>query len=94
LKRWIFDKQQKGVPGTRRYRHRSLGDVETNLPKNKRQQQQFAQAIQARTSVIKSIVGHVNRITVSEGVFCTWYCSFPINVSSDGENKSECRCMI
>jgi hypothetical protein len=26
-----------------------VGDAETNLPKNKKQQQQFAQAIQVRT---------------------------------------------
>jgi hypothetical protein len=49
LKRWIFEKQQKGAQGTRRHRHRSVGDAETNLPKNKKQQQQFAQAIQVRT---------------------------------------------
>ncbi|KAJ9594749.1 hypothetical protein L9F63_013959, partial [Diploptera punctata] len=45
LKRWIFDKQQKGAQTARRHRHKSVGDVEVNLPKNKRQQ--FAQAIQA-----------------------------------------------
>jgi mRNA-decapping enzyme subunit 2 len=47
LRRWIFEKQQRGAQGTRRHRHKSLGDVEASLPKNKRQQQQFAQAIQA-----------------------------------------------
>jgi len=46
LRRWIFEKQQRGAQGTRRHRHKSLGDVEASLPKNKRQQQQFAQAIQ------------------------------------------------
>jgi hypothetical protein len=49
LKRWIFEKQQKGAQGVRRHRHRSVGDAEPNLPRNKRQQQlqqQFTQAIQ------------------------------------------------
>ncbi|XP_069682519.1 m7GpppN-mRNA hydrolase isoform X1 [Periplaneta americana] len=55
LKRWIFDKQQKGAQGTRRHRHKSMGDVETNLPKNKKQQQQFAQAIQAEVQDFQSM---------------------------------------
>jgi hypothetical protein len=56
LKRWIFEKQQKGVQGIRRHRHRSVGDVETSLPKNKRQQQLFTQAIQVGTSPVENVV--------------------------------------
>lgn len=67
LKRWIFDKQQKGAQGTRRHRHRSVGDAETNLPKNKKQQQQFAQAIQVRT--LKMLAGYISKISIFKEVF-------------------------
>lgn len=46
LKRWIFEKQQKGIP--KRSRHKSVGDVEpVQIQKNRKQQQQFSLALQA-----------------------------------------------
>jgi hypothetical protein len=53
------------MQGTRRHRHRSVGDVETNLPKNKRQQQQqqqFTQSIQVGTSPAKYVTDCVEKI--------------------------------
>jgi hypothetical protein len=81
LKRWILEKQQKGVQGTRRYRHKSVGDVETNLPKNKRQQQQqqFTQAIQVGSSPAEDVAESIKKVSNFRGVF--W--SFPMNVSSN-----------
>jgi hypothetical protein len=69
LKRWIFEKQQKGVQGTRRHRHKSVGDVETNLPKNKRQQLQFAQAIEVGTSPAKNVAECMKKTSNFKVVF-------------------------
>jgi hypothetical protein len=63
-----LEKQQKGVQGTRRHRHKSVGDVETNLPKNKRQQQ-FTQAIQVGTSPAENVAECIRKIGGFKGVF-------------------------
>nr|CAD7262894.1 unnamed protein product [Timema shepardi] len=53
LKRWIFEKQQKRAQNSRGHRHKSVGDVDFNQPKNKRQQ--FASAIQAEMQEFEAL---------------------------------------
>lgn len=53
MKRWVQEKQQreKNLITTRRYRHKSLGDVES-ISKSKRQQQLFSQTVQVKKHFI------------------------------------------
>ncbi|GLG95391.1 M7GpppN-mRNA hydrolase [Gryllus bimaculatus] len=53
LKKWIFDKQQKKIQGTRRHRHKSVGEVETSQPKTRKQQMHFSQVIQVEVQAVQ-----------------------------------------
>jgi uncharacterized membrane protein len=78
LKRWIFEKQQRGAQGIRRHRHKSLGDAEANLPKNKRQQQQFAQAIQVGMQLVEIFTQCAKKLRFSKVYFVTSWRMFQV----------------